>query len=395
MNADALSVLLVLDRRSYFGPVPPEVRVLGGVQVHLLARDRVTSVVLPKTQRAERLITGEDLQGPVLPLLNARRGRPAPQVEVFDGLSVNPRLHRLLDPATGESAIAALILHVDPETGDAAVYAKSAENAHGVLYALVALLPLQADLTVADVCRQVLRGGALVHEVKAHTGRFVVHHPGVDIERKLNLPGQVDIVALAQQFHQHVSTHAGPFRPEFNDEIQFYERHVDIYEVFRGQERAGFVTFTRHPQGRVRVRSKLFTPDPHKKMEAVLGWYEPHVETPLDFLGRTLPALRAEYAGPFVRVKVDLNVEDLATGHIFSLGFDQTDTGHGAHHQVEVEYVRTRNTAAAQAHTLDRALSRLVDFSRSWCQQQGVPAADTTLTKGDMVLNARAEAAHA
>ncbi|HEX6499347.1 MAG TPA: hypothetical protein VF054_09990 [Micromonosporaceae bacterium] len=210
-----------------------------------------------------------------------------------------------------------------------------------------------------------------------HQLYYRVCFAGRELEIKFTIdPPSADIWALTALAHRAIAGGELPgCLPEYRDEIQLWEFDNYLYEVVEPESERGYVSFIPTTDGRYRVKRKWFTADTYDRREThTHGVTAPHgFEAYLrDELGLgTVPL------PPFHRVRYDLNVESIRTGHVYGIMFDTVSligTPGIRLQQCEMEYLRSR-AVAPDEDAIAVEMAEIATWVEGFLEAQGYPAA--------------------
>lgn len=224
-----------------------------------------------------------------------------------------------------------------------------------------------------------LRSAVALHACNAH---FLNNHQryykkgfaGKEVEVKFTLAGRPDIWALNAAVEREVSRQGiQGFRCEYRDEFQQWDYLSHIYEVVREGQSCGYVALIETTDGRYLIKEKYFRSDSLIREEKISGPVSiigPLVEFAKQRFGvdlRELPCFR--------RVRYDVNLESLESGHVFGIFFDCVSLPSDPDvqlHQCEVEYLRSRVVNAPDEKVIWQELEVVLQFVRSFLQRKGL-----------------------
>lgn len=192
--------------------------------------------------------------------------------------------------------------------------------------------------------------------------------PGEEIEHKYTLSPDTDIWAVALRLYQAVREGELPgFIPEYGDEFQAWDYLNHLFAIPEPAEERGYVSFIPLSVAGYTIKRKWFDEDATRRGEkyqpapAGIADLAEHVRVTMG-----LPA--AEQLPTFRRIRYDLNLESLRTGHVFGIFFDHSvilDGPMAELVQCELEYIRTRS-ALRQAEAV--VLEELEEVA-TWLEQ--------------------------
>lgn len=157
------------------------------------------------------------------------------------------------------------------------------------------------------------------------------------------------------------------FIPEYGDEFQAWDYLNHLFAIPEPAEERGYVSFIPLSVGGYTIKRKWFDEDATRRGEkyqpapAGIADLAEHVRVTMG-----LPA--AEQLPTFRRIRYDLNLESLRTGHVFGIFFDHSVILDGPMAELiqgELEYIRTRS-ALRQAEAV--VLEELEEVA-TWLEQ--------------------------
>ncbi|MHA3947374.1 hypothetical protein [Cellulomonas bogoriensis] len=168
--------------------------------------------------------------------------------------------------------------------------------------------------------------------------------PGEEIEHKYVLDVGTDVWAATVQLYNALRDGSLPgFVPEHGDEFQGWDYLNHLFEVPGPPQEQGYVSFIPLSTGGYTIKRKWFREDATRRGERHLresGEIPDFTAYARDRFGVDVVALP-----PFRRVRYDINLESLRTGHLYGVFFDHSrlvDAPDVAMVQCELEYIRSR-----------------------------------------------------
>ncbi len=215
-----------------------------------------------------------------------------------------------------------------------------------------------------------------------HQCCFQTHRPDQEIEHKFTLPDDVDPWRLANELLAAVCGGLlpgwiGEYRNEFEQWV--FDNH--LFAIDTPAVERGYVSFIPAADGRWIVKRKWFDRDGPVRREQ--RWRGVDLPDGVDLAGEVTArfGVTPEWGGSFRRVRYDVNVESLRTGHGYAVMFDRctlpTDPSSMSGAEVvlvqcEVEYLRSRTVLPVDEEMLMGEFAWLVDAVRRWLGAQGV-----------------------
>ena len=190
---------------------------------------------------------------------------------------------------------------------------------------------------------------------------------GKEVELKFSFLEPVDIWALTVETLESIEQGRLPgFIPEYRDEFQQWDYPTRLFEVLEPENKRGYVSVIPTTDGRHIIKQKCFAQDALVRDEAI--------SEPVDIEGAIQPFLAARFGSvlrplpPLRRVRYDVDLESVATGHVYGIFFDCVSVvgaEHLALHQCEIEYLRTRCVVEPRESLIFDELQTIVDWVRN------------------------------
>lgn len=168
--------------------------------------------------------------------------------------------------------------------------------------------------------------------------------PGRELEHKYTMEPAPDVWAENAEVYRLLLSGALPgFIMEYRDEFQQWDYENHLFEIPGPPEEKGYISFIPTTDGACLVKRKWYAEDAldrreeHYKGVSVAGTYADHVRTCFGVVSVARPSFR--------RVRYDVNLESVRTGHVYGIFFDHCtmlDGGPETLSQCELEYLRTR-----------------------------------------------------
>lgn len=220
-----------------------------------------------------------------------------------------------------------------------------------------------------------------------HQRWFVNARPGLEIEQKFTLAGRPDIWLLAARTRDLVAAGAvDGWIPEHGSSGGFeqWDFLSHIYEIAAPEAERGYIAFIPAVDGSWGIRRKWFTGDAVIRREELTGGLDLGPDPDLRAVIRDRYGLAPSWGGCYRRVRYNVLLESLRSGHVFSVMFDRCTDVAGLVpdlHQAEVEYIRSRVISARPADDLMDEFGQLCDWTRQFLDGCGVNAEQNNLSK--------------
>jgi hypothetical protein len=240
------------------------------------------------------------------------------------------------------------------------------------------------DEWVADLSA---RHRAHAAQLNNHQRWFVNARPGLEIEQKFTLAGQPDIWLLAARTRDLAA--AGDIDgwiPEHgnNGGFEQWDFLNHIYEITSPEPERGYIAFIPAVDGSWIIRRKWFTADAVIRREELTGGLDLGPDPDLRSVIRDRYGLAPSWAGCYRRVRYNVLLESLRSGHVFSVMFDRCTNSAGRVpdlHQAEVEYIRSRMISRRPGDELMEEFGQLCAWTAQALDGYGVNAARNDLSK--------------
>jgi len=229
---------------------------------------------------------------------------------------------------------------------------------------------------------------------RAHGGQLNNHAcwlrnllPGLEAEHKFTLPADTDIWDLAVTTHQHVRDGAiGGWICEHGNDGGFtqgdYTSH--LFAITRPASERGYIAFMPAINGPgYLIRRKRYARDQVLRREDLTPAPE-LAAAPADLpqVIRDRYGLTPAWGAAYRRVRYNVMLESLRTGHVFSIMYDRCTAEHAADLiQAEVEYLRSRTLRASSQRQILRQLSELRDWTRDLLARNGITHTEDQMSK--------------
>jgi hypothetical protein len=220
-----------------------------------------------------------------------------------------------------------------------------------------------------------------------HQRWFVNARPGLEVEQKFTLAGRPDIWLLAARTRDLVGVGAvDGWIPEHggNGGFEQWDFPSHIYEIASPELERGYIAFIPAVDGSWGIRRKWFTADAVIRREQLTGGLDLGPDPDLRAVIRDRYGLAPSWDGCYRRVRYNVLLESLRSGHVFSVMFDRSTDAAGRVpdlHQAEVEYIRSRVISGRPGDDLMDEFGQLCDWTRQLLDGYGVNAEQNNLSK--------------
>ncbi|GAA1693892.1 hypothetical protein GCM10009745_44310 [Kribbella yunnanensis] len=211
-----------------------------------------------------------------------------------------------------------------------------------------------------------------------HQRWFVNALPGQELEHKFTLEGQPDLWGLTTGILDTVR--AGGVQGwicEHGNNGGFEQWDFDnhLFEITGPRADRGYIAFIPAVDGTWIIRRKKFLADAAMRHEELIESVQLGHDPDLAAVIADRWGLRPAWGQLYRRVRYNVLLESLASGHVFSIMIDRCTERAGLVdplHQVEVEYVRSRTLRSANLALLRDEYEELVAFTRKFLADRGV-----------------------
>jgi len=222
-------------------------------------------------------------------------------------------------------------------------------------------------------------------QLNNHQRFFAVHRPDEEIEHKFTLAAELDIWSLATRLLAAVTAGNLPgWIGEYRNEFEQWDFFNHLYEIAEPAAERGYVSFIPAVDGSWIIKRKWFAQDqPIRREQRDRGVVLP-ADADLEGEITARFGITPAWGVSFRRVRFDINVESLRTGHGYSVMFDRCTTMTGPSavlQQCEVEYLRSRTLRRIDDAELLAEFGLLCDWVRDWLHDQRVDVVEDHLSK--------------
>jgi hypothetical protein len=224
-------------------------------------------------------------------------------------------------------------------------------------------------------------------QLNNHQRWFVNARPGLEIEQKFTIAGQPDIWLLAARTRDLVDAGAiDGWIPEHggNGGFEQWDFLSHIYEIASPEPERGYIAFIPAVDGSWGIRRKWFSADAVIRREQLAGGLDLGLGPDLPAVIRDRYGLTPSWGGCYRRVRYNVLLESLRSGHVFSVMFDRCTDSAGrvpALHQAEVEYIRSRRISGRPGDDLMDEFGQLCAWTCQFLDGCGVSAEQNNLSK--------------
>lgn len=225
-------------------------------------------------------------------------------------------------------------------------------------------------------------------QINNHQCWFRNLHPGVEIEHKFTLPAGSDIWRLAVRTHQLVT--AGDLAGWVcehgnNGGFEQWDFINHLFAITEPEPERGYIAFIPAIDGRSWIiRRKRYARDQEIRREDLT---EGVCLGPAPDLGQVIRdrfGLSPAWGATYRRVRYNVMLESLATGHVYSIMYDRCTTarpGTQPLEQAEVEYLRSRTLRTTPPGEVLAELHHLTAWTRNLLGREATGFAEDDLSK--------------
>jgi hypothetical protein len=229
---------------------------------------------------------------------------------------------------------------------------------------------------------------------RAHGGQLNNHAcwrrnllPGLEAEHKFTLPPGTGIWDLAVTTHQHVR--AGTFGGwicEHGNDGGFTQGDLanHLFAITRPASERGYIAFMPAIDGPgYLIRRKRYTRDQTLRREDLT--HAPDLTADPGDLPQVIRdryGLVPAWGATYRRVRYNVTLESLETGHVFSIMYDRSTAEHATNLvQAEVEYLRSRALRTGSKNQILRQLGELTTRTRELLAGNGITQTEDQMSK--------------
>jgi hypothetical protein len=197
---------------------------------------------------------------------------------------------------------------------------------------------------------------------------------GKEVETKYTLPASTAIWPLAAGTHTRLTAGDIPgMVPRLGDDFEMHDFDNYLFDVTSPADQHGYVSFMSTQPGTYWIKRKHFTTDTLIRPETISGPIQP--QQPLDAYVREILELDAQPLPPFRRIRYDIMLESIPTGHHYCIIFDRCTLHQYPDEtlvQCEIEYLRSRRVLPVDVtHVLDE-FHALTEWCGNFLTEQGI-----------------------
>ena len=211
--------------------------------------------------------------------------------------------------------------------------------------------------------------------------------PGLEAEHKFSLSPGADIWALAITTHQHVRSGAiSGWICEHGNDGGFTQGDFTnhLFAITRPASERGYISFMPAIDGAgYLIRRKRFTRDQMLRREDLT--HAPELTADPASLPRVIRnryGLSPAWGATYRRVRYNVMLESLRTGHVFSIMYDRcTAEDTPSLVQAEIEYIRSRTLRTSSRNEILSQLAELRAWTRNLLAENGIMPTEDQMSK--------------
>jgi hypothetical protein len=213
-------------------------------------------------------------------------------------------------------------------------------------------------------------------------------HPGLEIEHKFTLQPDNDIWRLAVRTHQLLKGGdlAGWICEHGNNGgFEQWDFTNHLFEITDPEPERGYIAFIPAIDGRSWIiRRKRYPRDQEIRREDLTEGADLGPRPDLERVIRDRFGLSPAWGATYRRVRYNIMLESLATGHVYSIMYDRSTTdrpGVPTLVQAEIEYIRSRTLRTAPQDDVMTGLHELTAWTRNLLRREAPGIAEDNLSK--------------
>ena len=229
---------------------------------------------------------------------------------------------------------------------------------------------------------------------RAHGGQLNNHAcwrrnllPGIEAEHKFTLPADAGIWDLAVTTHQHLRAGTlGSWICEHGNDGGFTQGDLTnhLFAITRPASERGYIAFMPVINGPgYYIRRKRYTRDQTLRREDLT--HAPELTADPGDLAQVIRGrygLVPAWSATYRRVRYNVTLESLETGHVFSIMYDRSTAEHATDLvQAEVEYLRSRTLRTGSRNQILRQLGELAARTRELLATNGITCIEDQMSK--------------
>ncbi|WP_079408424.1 hypothetical protein [Streptomyces sp. 3211] len=224
-----------------------------------------------------------------------------------------------------------------------------------------------------------------------HLRYYRTHFAGTELEYKYNLEPAPDIWATALELLRGIRQGELPgCRPEYRDEFQIHAFENHMFDVTGPHTELGYASFIPRADGGHVLKRKWFEEDTFARREQLLTDIDVSPDTFKEYL-QTKLNLQVEALPPFRRVRYDVHVESMRTGHVYGIFFDRCAVLAAPEivlTQCEMEYRRSRSILDHDPNEMLREMTEVNDWLHSYLTTRNLTREGTFYSKRTFLRDA-------
>jgi hypothetical protein len=221
--------------------------------------------------------------------------------------------------------------------------------------------------------------------------------PGLEIEHKFTLAAGADIWQLAVRTHQAVKAgqlHGWITEHGNNGGFEQWDFLNHLFAITRPEAERGYIAFLPGISTDAWIiRHKRFASDRETRREDVIRGVDLGPRPDLEQVIRDRFGVCPAWGATYRRVRYNIKLESLATGHLYSVMYDRCTApdlpGAPPLVQAEVEYIRSRTLRTDCDGDVTDGLQQLTAWTRSFLRNESTGFAEDHMSKLTWLSNHR------
>nr|WSW48669.1 hypothetical protein OG296_36635 [Streptomyces sp. NBC_01001] len=224
-----------------------------------------------------------------------------------------------------------------------------------------------------------------------HLRYFHTHFAGTELEYKYNLEPAPDIWATSLELLKAVRHGELPdCRPEYREEFQIHAFENHMFDVTGPAGDLGYASFIPRADGGHVLKRKWYEEDAFARREQLLTDIQVSPNTFEEYLRSELH-LQVQALPPFRRVRYDVQVESMRTGHVYGIFFDRCSLLAAPEvvlAQCEMEYRRSRSILDNNPNEVLQEMEHVNSWLLSYLTARGLAQEGTFYSKRTFLRDA-------
>ncbi|MEU7068314.1 hypothetical protein [Streptomyces sp. NPDC046161] len=312
---------------------------------------------------------------------------------LFPDAIAGPSLSAMVGPEAAPSLVPLCYLAEHPEGGGYHAYGQIRFYAEDACFVRTTSNPIGDGpveaLSWLEPALDAHRQAAL--RLNNHLRYFRTHFGGTELEYKYNLEPAPDIWAAALELLKAVRHGELPgCRPEYREEFQIHAFENYMFDVLGPAGEVGYASFIPRVDGGYVLKRKWYEEDAFARRERLLTDIKVSPATFEDYLRSELH-LQVQALPPFRRVRYDVQVESMRTGHVYGIFFDRSSLLAAPAivlAQCEMEYRRSRSILDHDPNDMLQEMEHVNNWLLSYLTARGMTQEGTFYSKRTFLRDA-------